>query len=100
MLLISAKEGTNVDQVFNAIINRIKPPGKNIYLEAGRKSSVAEQLSTNRDVKLDTSKANKDEDVSLGDLQAYGDIPFKAFLFDAKFVPSRGVACLIKIMGG
>jgi len=26
--------------------------------------------------------------------------PFKAFLFDAKFVPSRGVACLIKIMAG
>ena len=24
--------------------------------------------------------------------------PFKAFLFDARFVPSRGVACLIKIM--
>ena len=25
---------------------------------------------------------------------------FKAFLFDARYVPNRGVACLIKIMGG
>lgn len=24
----------------------------------------------------------------------------KAFLFDARFVPSRGVACLVKIMSG
>lgn len=26
--------------------------------------------------------------------------PLKAFLFDARYVPNRGVACLIKIMGG
>ena len=26
--------------------------------------------------------------------------PFRAFLFDARFVPSRGVACLVKVMGG
>jgi len=26
MLFISAKEGTNVDQVFKAIIERLKPP--------------------------------------------------------------------------
>ncbi len=26
--------------------------------------------------------------------------PLKAFLFDAKFVPNRGVQCLIKIMSG
>lgn len=26
--------------------------------------------------------------------------PLKAFLFDARFVQSRGVACLIKIMSG
>ena len=25
---------------------------------------------------------------------------FRAFLFDARYVPNRGVACLIKIMGG
>ena len=57
MLFISAKEGTNVDQVFDAIINRIDPP----------------QIEHNE---------------------------FKAFLFDARYVPNRGVACLIKIMGG
>lgn len=26
--------------------------------------------------------------------------PFRGFLFDAFFVPSRGVACLIKVMSG
>ena len=26
--------------------------------------------------------------------------PCTAFLFDAKYVPNRGIACLIKIMGG
>lgn len=26
--------------------------------------------------------------------------PFRGFLFDAFFVPSRGVACLIKVMNG
>ena len=24
----------------------------------------------------------------------------RAFLFDARYVPNRGVACLIKVMGG
>lgn len=28
------------------------------------------------------------------------DEPFKAFLFDARYVPNRGVACLLKIMSG
>jgi hypothetical protein len=28
------------------------------------------------------------------------DEPFRAFLFDARYVPSRGVACLIKVMSG
>jgi translation elongation factor EF-4 len=58
MLFISAKTGTNIDQVLDAIINRIDPP--NIKENA----------------------------------------PFRCFLFDARYVPNRGVACLVKIMGG
>jgi len=43
MIHISAKEGTNVDKVFEAIIERIKPPSKNIlFQEQLKKSSVAE----------------------------------------------------------
>jgi translation elongation factor EF-4 len=26
--------------------------------------------------------------------------PLRCFLFDARYVPNRGVACLVKIMGG
>lgn len=60
ILYISAKEGKNVDDVFQQVIERIKPP--------------------NEDAKDNSNK------------------PMKAFLFDARFVPNRGVACLIKIM--
>jgi translation elongation factor EF-4 len=28
------------------------------------------------------------------------DDPLRCFLFDARYVPNRGVACLVKIMGG
>lgn len=66
MLYISAKEGTNVDQVFKAIIERLKPPT----------------------IDREGSKLESGEEI------------LRAFLFDARFVPNRGVACLIKIMGG
>jgi translation elongation factor EF-4 len=59
MLFISAKEGKNVDQVFDAIVNKISPP------------PIQQDLNS-----------------------------LTAFLFDARYVPNRGVACLIKIMGG
>lgn len=59
MLFISAKAGTNVDQVLDAVIQRISPPKKSDDLE-----------------------------------------PLRCFLFDARYVPNRGVACLVKIMGG
>jgi translation factor GUF1, mitochondrial len=59
IMLISAKQGLGVPELFEAIVNRISPPPK-------------------------TEK----------------DLALKCFLFDARFVPSRGVACLIKVMQG
>lgn len=38
-----------------------------------------------------------DKNISKDDLAK---LPLKAFLFDARFVQSRGVSCLIKIMQG
>ena len=66
MHFISAKDGTNVDLVFKAIIEKLKPP------EIDRESSKLES----------------------------GEEILRTFLFDARFVPHHGVACLIKIMGG
>lgn len=69
-------------------------------METKRKSTTAEQLATERIEKLtNTGSASKPiEDETAYEFSSH--LPFKAFLFDAKFVPSRGVACLIKIMGG
>ena len=73
LLYISAKDGTGVDQVFEQIIERIKPPQKAI-------AESSEADSDNGDTNTD---------------------PLKCFLFDARFVPERGgVACLIKVMSG
>lgn len=58
-MLISAKEGLGVPQLFEAIIDKFDPPPK-----------------------------------------PESDDALKCFLFDARFVPSRGVACLIKVMQG
>ena len=57
-MLISAKQGVGVNQLLDAIIERVLPP----------------------------PKSNIDA--------------LKCFLFDARFVPSRGVACLVKVMQG
>ena len=59
IIYISAKQGKNVDEVFKAIIDKVKPP------------------------------LIKEENKNL-----------TAFLFDARFIPNRGVACLVKIMSG
>ena len=75
LLYISAKNGTNVDKVLEAIIERVQPPpaptkeeGEGLILQNGEVGSAD---------------------------------PLKCFLFDARFVPERGgVACLIKVMSG
>jgi len=59
ILYISAKNGINLQSVFDAIIDRINPP----------------QIS-------DTDKL------------------LKCFLFDARHIPSKGVACFVKVMTG
>lgn len=79
MLFISAKQGTNIDQVFDAIINRIKPPV---------------EMSTSEEIASDEQNQDKNEKAINKETSE----AFKAFLFDARFVPSRGVACLVKIM--
>lgn len=61
ILRISAKEGIGLSELFQAIIDRIKPP---------------------------PFKSNTSEDV------------LKCFLFDARFVQNRGVACYLKVMSG
>lgn len=58
-MLMSAKQGLGVPELFEAIIDRFSPPPK-----------------------------------------AKPSDPLKCFLFDARYVDSRGVACLIKVMQG
>ena len=74
LLYISAKDGTNVDKVLEAIIERINPPP----LPSNEQGEVMQVVEGSKNVD-----------------------PLKCFLFDARFVPERGgVACLIKVMSG
>lgn len=74
LLYISAKDGTNVDKVLEAIIERINPPP----LPSNEQGEVMQAVEGSKNVD-----------------------PLKCFLFDARFVPERGgVACLIKVMSG
>jgi translation elongation factor EF-4 len=59
-------------------------------------TSEADKLSKSAE-KLENKQAH---DVIDAEESSESENHLKAFLFDARYVPNRGVACLIKIMGG
>lgn len=72
ILHISAKEGIGLDELFETIIERIEAP------------QIAKLNPTSAAAGIDLG----DQDV------------LKCFLFGAKFMQSRGVACFVKVMQG
>lgn len=53
-------------------------------------------MSKNENLQDKRSAGSKEQESQATEV----DEPFRAFLFDARYVPSRGVACLIKVMSG
>ena len=96
MLFISAKTGHNVDQVFDAIIDRVPPPLNLEMQHTQVHTSEADKLSKSAE-KLENKQVH---DVIDAKESSESENHLKAFLFDARYVPNRGVACLIKIMAG
>ena len=83
--------------MFDAVINRTSPPPLGRALsKINEETSAADQIGRG-DNKLNIKRVNKQ--IKSTDAAELRHGPCTAFLFDARYVPNRGVACYIKVMG-